>query len=277
MFVKIYVIITCYNRSEKTINCIEKIIKGNSSINFEFVIVDDDSTDSTVEQLQIMNKLYNNITVIHGDGNLFYSRGMRKGMLYILQENPIFDYILLANDDVDFFERSIMRLIEKSKEKNNAVITGATCSEDTQELTYGGIKYKKGSIKYKTLGIADSSICCDTFNANCVLIPSDIFKKTPAMDSFYHHSMGDFDYGLSLRRKGYLIYTSDFYVGTCNKNSLKNTWQDKELSIITRFKKKDSPKGAPLKTWFYFLKKNFGLYTALLHGFTPYIRILTKK
>ena len=40
---------------------------------------------------------------------------------------------------------------------------------------------------------------------------------------------------------------------------------------------KESVKGAPFKQWFYFLKKNFGIFTAVIHAFTPYIRIILKK
>lgn len=273
---KICVIITSHNRSKQTINCIKKLMQGNSTTKFEFVIVDDASNDTTVEQLSNLNSLYNNIEIIHGNGKLFYSRGMRKGMLYVLQKTSNYDYILLVNDDVDFFENSITNLVEKSIVKKNAIIVGVTCSISEKELTYGGIKYKNSSIKYKTLGPQDSGIC-DTFNANCVLIPYHIFTSAPVIDEVYHHSLGDLDYGLSLKKLGYSIFTSDKYIGICNKNSAKNTWLDNNVSMIDRLKRKESPKGAPFKTWFYFLNKNFGLKTALIHGFTPYFRIFLKK
>ena len=51
-------------------------------------------------------------------------------------------------------------------------------------------------------------------------------------------------------------------------------WLDNSLSRKERFKKKESIKGAPMKQWFYFLRKNFGLVEAVRGGITPYVRIL---
>ena len=45
LMVNICAIITCYNRKEKTKNCIQSLVMNNVEINFSFVIVDDNSTD----------------------------------------------------------------------------------------------------------------------------------------------------------------------------------------------------------------------------------------
>ena len=80
--VNICAIITCYNRKEKTKNCIQSLVMNNVEINFSFVIVDDNSTDGTFELLNEMKKDYN-IHLIRGNGSLYYSGGMRKGMKYV--------------------------------------------------------------------------------------------------------------------------------------------------------------------------------------------------
>ena len=73
------------------------------------------------------------------------------------------------------------------------------------------------------------------------------------------------------------MYVYDEYVGVCPYIDLKGGWSDTSLSRLERLKKKESIKGAPFKPWFYFLKKNFGWTQALLHGFTPYVRIMLGK
>ena len=110
-------------------------------------------------------------------------------------------------------------------------------------------------------------------NANCVLIPYDLFRKTGSMDKHYHHSLGDFDYGFALRQAGGKLYVSRDYVGECCDNPQTGTWHNRSLSIRQRIRKKESVKGDPAGPWFYYLKKHFGLFTAVKSSVTPYIRI----
>lgn len=272
----ILVLLTCFNRREKTEKCIESLSKGNPSINFTFIVVDDNSNDGTIEMLERLRKNHN-IHILKGNGNLFYSGGMRMGMDYALKNlEDLFDFFLMVNDDVEFFESCIERMLAQIP-TNKSVIVGATCDK-VKRLTYGAIKYKKNnSIKYRKVDITECNLECDTFNANCVLIPYSALKEIGSIDSRYIHALGDFDYGLALKNNGFIIKTSDQYVGYCDNNSVENTWQDKDLSAAKRIKLKENPKGAPLKCWFYFLHKNFGLVPALIYSISPYIKIILKR
>ncbi len=270
---KVLVLFTCFNRKEKTENCVKLLTSGNPSIDFQFVIVDDGSTDGTSEMLEKLKNSYN-ITVLNGN-NLYYSGGMRFGMQYIKENELVSDYFLMVNDDVDFFEDCIEKLVNQSKKQNSAVIVGTTI-DNNGEVSYGAVKYLKG-IKYKTLTISEWRERADTFNANCVLIPWRVFKSTPIMDSRYIHSLGDFDYGFSISKNGFEVHSSNDYVGICNKNSAIGTWTDTSLSIRQRLKAKESIKGAPTKQWFYYLNKNFGILSAVKSSITPFIRIIIKK
>lgn len=272
---EITVILTCFNRKEKTQACIRELVEKNAACSFTFVVVDDNSSDGTVEVLQEMKKEYD-ICLLQSDGNAYYSGGMRIGMKHVLYDmKKRSDYVLIINDDVSFFDQTIEEMIRQSRAQKDAVIVGATC-DDAGALSYSAIRYIKG-ISYEKLSITQWESEADTFNANCVLIPYEAFQKTGYIDEKYIHSLGDFDYGLELKRKGYVLHVSRKYVGICNNNPSKNTWTDSSLSRRERLKKKESIKGAPAKQWFYFLNKNFGLLTAIKGSITPYIRIMLKK
>ena len=272
---KVLSIFTCYNRKQKTKKCIETIEECNPTCDFTFVVADDGSTDGTYEMLQDLQSKAN-IHIVRGKGDWFYSGGMHIGMEYALQNLPHdFDYFLMMNDDVIFFENSIQCMISQSISQGDAVVVGAMCN-DCGELSYGAVKYTSG-YKYRKMDIQEWEIPTDTFNANCVLIPYNAFEKVGAMDPFYRHSLGDFDYGLSLKKAGYDIFQSKEFAGMCNNNNSKGTWTDTSLSRTERFRRKESIKGAPTKQWFYFLKKNFGLPIAIKGSLTPYIRILIGK
>ena len=269
---KITVVFTCFNRKSKTLECVRRLIEGNQEIEFQFVIVDDGSTDGTKTALK-ESEYADKIELIESGGNCYYSGGTHLGMMHVLENQEKADYLLMVNDDVSFYENSIENLIRQSKKQGNAVVVGSTC-DDHGEQTYGAVLYiSKYSVKYRAVK-AGEKVECDTFNANCVLIPYSAFEKAGAMDGHYVHALGDFDYGLSLKKTGTKIFSSEAFVGECNRNSAKGTWLDTSLPLKQRLCLKESPKGAPAKQWFYFLKKNFGPGKAMVFTITPYIKML---
>ena len=271
----ILVLFTCYNRKEFSLRAIKQINKENSKFNIDFLIVDDGSTDGTVNEIN--NLKLNNINVIVTPGSFYYSKSMNYGMRYTLDSNKEYDNILLINDDVDFVDNILEKLINYQIKYRNSIVVGATC-DINKKLSYGGVKYKnKYTSKYNYIGPNSEEIICDTFNGNCVLIPFLAFKKAGPIDENYVHTYGDFDYGITLKKLGYKIIVLNEYAGICERNSKKNTWEDNTLSIKERLSKKKSPKGTPFKQTFYYYKKNFNIIMAIKCALSPYIKILIKK
>lgn len=264
-------LMTCFNRKEKTLRALNKLIQGNPKIEFSFIVADDASTDGTGEAL----RSFSNTEVLTGDGNLFYSGGMRLAIGRAKELKKDYDYCLLFNDDVDFAEAAITDLCER----DNSVIWVGPTSDEKSGLSYGGI-IKTSFWRPKTeIVMADSKegLVCDTFNANCVLIPWKIFRELDNIDVVYTHSMGDFDYGFSAGKKGYEIRVSDQFVGECLDNPVGVTWRNAELPMKERIRRKESPKGLPAKEWFHYLNKNYNAVTAIVYSMIPYLRILLKK
>ena len=270
--IKILGIFTCYNRKKKTLSCLESIVRGNPELEFTFLAVDDASTDGTAEELCRLS----NVEVIRGNGSLYYSGGMRKGIAVVKEKYKDFDYCFFFNDDVDFFPEAISRMVRNLK-VGSRILVGATCTEEGN-LSYSGVK-KVSSWKpeFHMVYSEKQQMECDTFNANCVLIPFVDFLRLPNIDEVYTHSMGDFDYGLTAKKMGCIINTTNFYVGICNENSVKNTWQDTTLPRKVRCKLKESPKGLPAREWFHFVRKHFGIVSACYSSISSFIKILLKK
>lgn len=269
--IKILGLMTCYNRKEKTVRALHNLIKGNSKVEFSFIVADDASTDGTVQAL----KEFDSVTVLSGDGSLFYSGGMRMAIAQAKKLKEEFDYCLLFNDDVEFFDSAIEELCLK----DNSVIWAGPTSDEAGQLSYGGVVKTSGWRPKTEIIMAKhpEGQKCDTFNANCVLIPWGIFVNLDNIDSVFTHSMGDFDYGFAAGKMGYQIKVSDKFVGVCPDNPVAVTWRNTELSMKERLRRKESPKGLPGKEWFHYLNKNYNLITALIYSAIPYIRILIKK
>lgn len=268
------IIFTCYNRKEKSSIFVRSVQDENLDI--RFVVTDDGSTDGTDVDLQGLIQKGYKIDIVHGDGNLYWCGGMRKAVDHILDEGIQSDYYVFANDDVDVFDHALSEMIVQSRKHDDSVVVGVTCDRDGV-MTYGGIRYRKRSIKYDHVDVTNPDLSCDSFNCNLVLIPSAVFHTIGNFDSHFTHSMGDFDYGLRIKKAGIPIESTRRYVGICERNPLKKTWSDTSLSRKERFALKKSPKGLPHKEWFYFLNKHFGWWVAVTRSVTPYFKIWVGK
>ena len=65
----ILVLITCYNRKEKTLKFIDTVLQDEQQ-NFSFLIVDDNSNDGTAEAVSMLS----NVKVIKGNGYAYRNR-----------------------------------------------------------------------------------------------------------------------------------------------------------------------------------------------------------
>lgn len=302
---RIAFLFTCFNRIEKTRNCICTIkdaiayaSDNGNTIEDEWFVVDAGSDDGTREMLETeltASKLH-----IRVERDAFYSQGMRIAMemckdycLSDAAESDVskdninkLDYIIMINDDVCFNKEFLYKLLGvamKAESHDSCVVVGAT-SDSAGRQSYGGVRYDKPvgernsliprSIHYNMVNIMDNNHECHTFNANCVMIPYKAFMACDIMDKMYVHGLGDFDYGMCLYEAGNSILSTDFYVGICENNSRTGTWLDRNTSRLARIKALNSVKGSPTKQWFYYLNKHFGLATAVVHSISPYVRII---
>lgn len=268
---KVLGLLTCFNRKDITIAAIRALIDGNPEIVFKFIVVDDNSSDGTNKALGEIPE----VTIIHGNGKMYYSGGMHKAIDAALKMKEEFAYCLLFNDDVQFFPNVVEKMIEQSKDE---IVVGATC-DNNGRLSYGGvIKLSKIRPRFEIIDWnSPKSEKCDTFNANCVILPWHIFKKLDNIDPIYSHSLGDFDYGFQASNRGIQIKMYDAFVGVCCDNPITGSWRDVTLSKRERIAKKESAKGLPFFEWFHYLNKNYSLSTAIIYSITPYIRIFLKK
>lgn len=270
---KVNVVFTCFNRKDKTVKCVNTLIKNK--VNLDFIIVDDNSTDGTKDAL---GKMEIPKTILFGSGNLYWAGGMRVGIDYFLNNVNDADYVLLVNDDVEFFANVVDRMLEQSKRNKDAVIVGNCCDVDGNP-TYGAIKFNKVFKRpmYYHLRLDESEKEADTFNCNAVLIPNKVIRTIGNFDPVYTHNFADYDYGFMLNKAGFKIYGTSFYVGICEDNPYKGTWNDPLLTKKDRLRLKEMPKGLPQKEWNHFLLKNCGLLHWIRYGYSAKIKILLGK
>ncbi|MBW4502129.1 MAG: glycosyltransferase family 2 protein [Scytonema hyalinum WJT4-NPBG1] len=267
------VIMTCFNRRETTLTCLGALYQQTKS--FDVYLTDDGSCDGTSEAVKAF---YPQVQILKGNGNLFWVGGMRLAFAEAMQRD--YDYYLWLNDDTLLESRTFERLLtihEKlSKEGHkNSIVVGTTKDALTEKASYGGaVKSSKWySNKYEFLGSTHFLQECDTMFGNCVLIPRTIAIELENIDPAFIHSLGDLDYGLRARKLGYSIWVAPEYVGTCSKNSIRNSWVDTKLPVLERLKKVVQVKAFPPKPWAIFCRRHSGPFW-IIYWCLPYIRAI---
>lgn len=265
---KIAILLTVYNRREKTVKCLESVFAQSSIQGYEVDVymTDDGCTDGTSAAVM---EMFPDVRIIKGDGTLFWNRGMWTAWDFAANEKD-YDYYLWLNDDTFLFEGAIFRLLESSRTKSDeAIIIGATVDTITKRVqTYGG------RINEFLAPCEGYDLECEHFNGNIVLIPRSVFRILGNLDYNLVHSLGDFDYGWRAQKAGIKMYQCGTYLGACDTHQQIAKWCDPNVSIIERWKALHRPNGMPPSIIFYITKKHKGVVSALSSSIKVYIRCL---
>ncbi|RGS00244.1 glycosyltransferase family 2 protein [Phocaeicola coprocola] len=271
--ISIAILMTVHNRREKTINCLKALQNCTvKDLNIKVYLVDDGCTDGTAEAVK---EYFDFVTVIDGNGTLFWNRGMHLAWQEAEKDTPL--YFLWLNDDTILIKDAIKRLIDTSKCQNDlSIIVGSTTNSfNDKEITYGGRQLKR---RYPIIIPSEDKITeCDTFNGNIVLIPRSVFLKLGYNDKYYHHSFGDYDYGLRAHYCGIKNYIAPGIYGYCNRNNPIPIFQRKKYNIIKRYKLLYSPLGYNPIEDFHFNRKYHSFLYSILHFIKLHINVLFTK
>jgi GT2 family glycosyltransferase len=262
----IAVLMTCFNRRELTLACLRSLFAQEPPEGFRLsvTLVDDGSKDGTAEAVRAE---FRSVEVLIGDGNLYWCGGMRKAWSHAAQIHP--DYYLLLNDDTILESGALAELLELCGEPSTRNIAVASVMDPvTLRASYGGVRLGSGL----AVPIGEH-VQCDTFNANCVMIPRAVYEEMGILHSAFTHAMGDTDYGFQASRRGIRILASGRFLGSCELNVGRDVWRDRSLPRMQRLKALQSPKGLPFREWMEFNRRNSG-WKWPYYTVSPILRIL---
>lgn len=272
---RISVVLTSHNRKDKTLRCIRKLHDSAEKcvykLQVRYFLCDDASSDGTVDAVK---SEFPDVSIVIGDGDLFWARGMATAME--IAEKSAADFYMMVNDDVDFSENTFDVMLDSyfSADNELCAIVGSTCSKDHQH-TYGGLIWNKKAIGESSIRIIPNGEIqeCNLTNWNCFLISVRLYNQIGKIDNHYEHSAADYDYSNRIIAKGYKIFVAKEYIGICEKNSIKNTWRDSSLPFQKRWRLLHRKNGVPAKSNWYYCRKYYGIW-APYQFIKPYIGLL---
>lgn len=253
---KIAVLMTCHNRKETTLRCLESLALekrvGVGQWKIDVFLVDDGSTDGTREEVgELSGSGSGRIHLIEGDGTLFWAKGMELAWRTALEEEKLhcpaptqnshyYDGFLWLNDDVELNADALSKLELEVGVGEERILVGELVDE-------------KGEVTYGLRG--------DLFTGNFVYVPRAVYEKLGMICGDYAHAWADSDYAMRAKRAGVKVVSCGV-VGRCeghpNRPSLKG------LSLRRRWELLFDPKGWNLHDLWLYRRRNWGVFAAVV-------------
>ena len=254
----IAVLLTCYNRKEKTLSFLKSLTQqvAFSALQADIYLLDDASTDGTAKAIKA---LYPGVNIVQGDGNLFWAGGMLRIWKYAITQKE-YEIFLLFNDDVVLQPDSIERLLSSymSVKNTGTILVGSTLNHSSNRISYGGhILYKSNRAAYYSIKPNEVSVSpCHLANANIFLVDKATVDKIGLFSDKYTHYLADFDYTITAYRNGIGVFVAPGYFGYCEDDHGVN-WLSGKYSLKQRVNYLYSVKGLAYNEYLYYIKKHF--------------------
>jgi GT2 family glycosyltransferase len=207
---RIAIILPVHNRKDDTLTCLKQLqdIK-TEGFRFEIVIIDDGSTDGTSEAV---TEAYPDVTILQGDGNLWWAGGINTGFEYVLEKGH--EFVYTTNDDIEYASDTLQVLYDTLKENRNAVCCSTFLNKSKEDFVvyagfrmHGFFKRLRSPLRGPYLeSYAGQIVEADTLSTKSTLIPTGIIRDVGYFDAkHFPHNYSDFNFFERVKKKGYKL------------------------------------------------------------------------
>lgn len=261
---RIAVLLTCFNRKEKTLQSLEHLFSSADSterpLDIEVFLTDDGSRDGTS---QAVNESYPAVHVLQGTGSLYWAGGMRNSWNAAINAGG-FDAYLLLNDDTNVYNILFKEFLETHRYSLNnydeaGVYVGSTRDMKTKEHSYGGsIFTNRFMARYKkVVPNGRTPQPCELGNANIMLVHRQVVERIGILSDAFTHGLADFDYTLMARKNGIPVLVCPNYLGECERDGKNPYLTYHTLSVKKRIEFLYNPVGLDFRSNLQYMKRNF--------------------
>lgn len=264
----IAVLLTVYNRREKTIRCLQSLMESHaqaaSKICFTVFLTDDGSTDGTASAIKDAG-FQMPIHILQGDGNLFWNGGMIHSWEAALHDSQDYDGYLWLNDDSVVFpefweDLSAADQVAIKTYGKKGIYVGSTRSDVNGEFTYGGFDFvNRWTLKDKFVKPDGKSFQpCQCAHGNITFISHEVVASQGILFNGYIHGAGDHDYTYLAYKAGFPVLVMPHYAGSCENDHEQDGYADfLHMPLKKRIAYLKSPFGFNLHNTLLFQKRCF--------------------
>jgi hypothetical protein len=210
---KLSVIVVSYNTKDLTKACIESVMNEGSKLDFEVIVVDNNSKDGSVTELKKLWRKYKNLKLIENKENSGFSKANNQGA-----REASGKYILLLNSDTVVKRFSFKRFIAFAEKKEDAGVVGARLLNPDGSLQASCFYFPtiKNAIREYWLGQkglfdkyapkGNKPVEVEALVGAAVLITPKALQKVGLLDERYFMYFEDVDYCRRVWEKGLKVY-----------------------------------------------------------------------
>lgn len=261
----IAVLITVFNRIEKTKLCLESLyaarIPIETNFTFKVFLTDDGSTDGTSD---IIKSVFcdKNIEILQGSGTLYWNAGMNNSWRAAIKEGGFDGYLWLNNDSLIYpnvWEEIVSAdKYAHSNYSTGGIYIGSTKDPDTQTFSYGGFIFKnKWILKDIFLEPNGKFQLCQAGHGNITYVSQDVVDQRGTLCDKYIHGVGDHDYTYLAYKHGFPVLVLRAYVGECENDHTVTDITLSGMNLKERIAYVKKPLGYNLNNTLLFQKRCF--------------------
>lgn len=265
------IIIVNWNTNSLLQKCLESIVKFTHDIHYEIIVIDNGSSDGSVEAIKSM---FPSVILIENDKNMGFAKGVNQGLKKTKGKN-----ILLLNSDTYLMENTFTKMVDLMKKQNH--IGAMTCRvlypDGKPQSAYCKFPSLSGMI-YELISIAKLFNHSKLFykydvsqwnysvskeltdglwpGGGCLMIKREVIQKAGMMDENYGYAyLEDADLCYRIKNAGYsFYYLAEATIYHHHAYTVSNCDQKfKDLLTINLQRNK-----------FYFFKKHYGIIQLLM-------------
>lgn len=212
----VWIIIPVHNRLGFTRACLASL-REQSVRDFTIVVVDDGSTDGTHVALTAE---YPEVNLLWGDGDLWWTGAMNRGLEWVLPRADRHDHVLALNNDTALPPDCLETLLGLEARHPNALIGSVAVSwDDRERIVDGGVRidWRTGSSRRLADGLAWSQAVArlgdvaevSVLSGRGTLIPVQAFRRMGLYDQArLPHYAADWEFARRAQRGGFELLMS---------------------------------------------------------------------
>lgn len=265
---KIAVLLTCYNRKDKTLRCLKSInetfLLSGTEHNVDVFLTDDGCTDGTSDAVRSL-ELQFPVHVLNGSGSLYWNGGMNNSWRAAIEMGAYDGYLWLNDDTIvleDFWhDISIADKVSVERYGKRGIYVGSTCSPVDGRYTYGGFNFTTyWTLKNEEIQPDNRTFReCQCAHGNITYISDDVVEKMGVLCDKYVHGGGDHDYTYLAYKAGFPVLVMPHYAGICDNDHSGDKRLVSPMTLKERIKYLKSPFGLNLNNTLLFNSRCFPL------------------
>ena len=285
------IIIVNWNTKDLLKNCLKSIYQYTSDLDFEVIVVDNGSSDGSIEMIR---QEFPQIILIANSENLGFAKANNLG--FEKSRSALPEYVLFLNSDTLIKENSFLKMVEVlRKDRKIGVLSPKLIEPDGkfQQEFYrkfpslsqtfwlylpplNKLTYKIGFLRRKYLSdIKQKSGPVDNVNlpGACLMMPAEVFRKIGLWDENFWIWLEDVDLCWRIKLAGYKLYfLSEAEIIHFGGSSFEK-WDSFKmiynfrLSYLKYFRKHKRKFQAFLVKWLFILNALFLILPLIFIGF----------